>query len=166
MASGQTHDLLNLITLPVFLYGVPHEYFPYFGSAYVLSTILMSPDIDLPHSKPSKRWKILKVFWGPYRKIFKHRGASHLPIVGTLTRLLYVFFVVMFIYFVLIGIMSFANYSDYFIKSSDTFLNNIKSTFTQEDVFWFLMGAILSDIVHIFWDTVLSFLKKLKRFIR
>ncbi len=166
MASGNTHDFLNLATLPIFLYGVPHEYFLYFGSAYVITTILLSPDIDLHHSKPSKRWKILKWFWHPYRMFFKHRGMSHFPIIGTLSRLLYALVLVIFLYFVIIGIMSFAHYSHAFIKSSDTILHNIKSRITEEDIFWFVMGAIVSDLMHIFWDMVFSFLKKIKKLVK
>jgi uncharacterized metal-binding protein len=166
MASGNTHDFLNLATLPIFLYGVPHEYFLYFGSAYMISTILLSPDIDLHHSKPSKRWKMLKWLWHPYRIVFKHRGLSHFPIVGTLSRLLYVFALVVFLYFVIVGIMSFSHYSHTFIKSSDTFFQHIKYRIKEEDIFWFVMGAVVSDIVHIFWDFVFSFLKKLKKFIK
>jgi len=56
--------------------------------------------------------------------------------------------------------MSFSNYSHTFIKSSDTFFQHIKYRIKEEDIFWFVMGAVVSDIVHIFWDFVFSFLKK------
>jgi len=163
MASGNTHDLLNLATLPVFLYGVPHEYFLYFGSAYVISTILLSPDIDLHHSIPSRRWKMMKWFWHPYRMFFKHRGLSHFPIIGTISRLLYVLALVIFLYFVIVGILSFTHYSHEFIKSSDTVLHQLELRIKKEDIFWFVVGAVASDLVHIFWDMVFSFVKKIKR---
>lgn len=64
-----------------------------------LAGILFTPDHDLDAGNntmglvrggcgkfPATLWR---VYWFPYAKLFKHRGVSHLPIIGTLTRLLY-----------------------------------------------------------------------------
>lgn len=162
MASGKNHDFLNLISLPIFLYGVPHQYFIYFGSAYVLSTVLLSPDIDLHHSKPSKRWKMFKVFWYPYRKIFKHRGLSHAPIFGTITRHIYFAIVLILIYILTIYILKFLGYSNIMAKYTEHILIFIKRI-TTEEALWFILGAVMADIVHIFWDIVFSVAKRIKR---
>ena len=60
--------------------------------------ILVTPDIDhhviTYEENRIKRWcnlcgKIWIIYWLPYSKAFKHRGISHAPIVGTMTRALY-----------------------------------------------------------------------------
>lgn len=56
----------------------------------LIGTIWLSPDLDLYHSKPSQRWGFLKPLWKRYAKRNKHRGLSHVPIIGTLSRIAYV----------------------------------------------------------------------------
>jgi len=51
--------------------------------------LLLSPDLDLAHSNPSKRWGILRLLWEPYRLLHPHRGHSHTYIYGPLSRLAY-----------------------------------------------------------------------------
>ncbi|MBI4789742.1 MAG: DUF2227 family putative metal-binding protein [Chloroflexi bacterium] len=55
----------------------------------VISTLILSPDMDLFTSKPMNGWGILRVFWWPYSKLVKHRDRLHTPIVGTTVRWLY-----------------------------------------------------------------------------
>ncbi len=55
----------------------------------LVGTFLLSPDIDLDKSRPSKRWGPLGVLWWPYRLLHPHRGASHSWVYGPLSRLLY-----------------------------------------------------------------------------
>ncbi|MBN1875920.1 MAG: DUF2227 family putative metal-binding protein [Anaerolineae bacterium] len=64
-----------------------------------LSSILISPDLDMEERTISESlifrvssilgmlWMAL---WYPYALMAKHRGVSHIPIFGTLTRLLYI----------------------------------------------------------------------------
>jgi uncharacterized metal-binding protein len=68
LALGRTHELINLLALPGFLYFLPKEFYLPFGLGYVLGTFLLSPDLDLKHSKPFKRWKALKILLFPYQK--------------------------------------------------------------------------------------------------
>ncbi len=161
MASGKTHDFLNMMSLPVFLYGVPHEYFLYFASAYTISTILLSPDIDLKHSYPSKRWKYFRHFWHPYRKLFKHRGLSHFPLVGTLSRLFYAVFIGVILYIFIILSLNFLH-EDNIVKSLNTNIKYVFNRLKEDDVIWFFIGAVMADIVHLFWDAVFSIAKKIK----
>jgi len=51
---------------------------PCFG---LLSGVFITPDHDLAES----RWSI----WQLYGKFFSHRGVSHWPVIGTLTRIAY-----------------------------------------------------------------------------
>lgn len=159
MASGKNHDFINFLTLPVFLYGVPHEYFIDFAVGYAISTIFLSPDIDLKHSHPTKRWKILKYFWRPYQKMFKHRGLSHMPFVGTITRYLYLGILFFIIYALSFHAFKSLIHKNIPIKDIDIYLKHIP----KEDIIWFIMGSIIADIVHIFWDIVFSILKKFKK---
>lgn len=54
-----------------------------------LGTLFLSPDIDLPESRPSRRWGPLSALWAPYRLLHPHRGASHSWVYGPLSRLAY-----------------------------------------------------------------------------
>ena len=58
-------------------------------ASFLFSGFMFNGDLDC-WSAPTRRWGILHWLWWPYRKICKHRGASHWPVVGTLGRLLYV----------------------------------------------------------------------------
>ncbi len=60
-----------------------------FAGAFLLATFWLSPDLDLHHSSPSRNWLIFRKLWWPYSKIFRHRGWSHFPVLGSLTRLSY-----------------------------------------------------------------------------
>jgi len=50
LALGRTHELINLLALPGFLYFLPKEFYLSFSVGYVLGTFLLSPNLDLKHS--------------------------------------------------------------------------------------------------------------------
>lgn len=95
MPSGRTHLRIELITLP--LWALLFYLFvdaawgavALFVGAYLFSSLLLSPDLDLRHNEARQRWGLLGFVWLPYTKIFKHRGVSHSLLFGTLTRLGY-----------------------------------------------------------------------------
>lgn len=100
MPSGRTHLRIELILLPlcVALLFVAEGYkiialswreIALFAGAYLFSSLLLSPDLDLRHNRSRRRWGLLGFIWIPYTKIFKHRGVSHSLLFGTLTRLGY-----------------------------------------------------------------------------
>jgi uncharacterized metal-binding protein len=60
-----------------------------FSCAYLFSALLLSPDLDLARSDPHNRWGLLRICWIPYAKLFRHRGLSHNPLLGPLSRLVY-----------------------------------------------------------------------------
>ncbi len=66
-----------------------------FALGYLLSTFGVYPDQDIHHVRiyPERRypiWGSFLYYWSlPYGLLFKHRGVSHWPIVGTLTRVVF-----------------------------------------------------------------------------
>ncbi len=162
MALGRSHDFVNLLALPACLYFVPKEFFIPFVGGYLVGTFLFSPDIDLPRSKPSKRWKTLRFIWRPYQAVSKHRGVSHVPILGTFLRLTYFLSVFLFFYLVLIGISS--NYLPElkeFLLGFDIF-ELFSGLAKREEIFYFALGVVLSEIFHVSLDLLISGLKRFK----
>lgn len=95
MPSGTTHRRAELIALPAIVGGLLHgqylspvEIGPFTG-AYVLSSLLLSPDLDLKVNRTRRQWGPLGFIWEPYARAFRHRGASHSLVIGPLTRLAY-----------------------------------------------------------------------------
>ncbi len=52
----------------------------------LISTLILSPDMDLFTSRPMEDWGLLRVFWWPYARLVKHRDRLHTPILGTTVR--------------------------------------------------------------------------------
>lgn len=104
MPSGVTHlriAWLALIGIVVATaYGYDHlvawfgrdslfEYLLLFAISFLAGTCLLSPDLDVTGSDPARSWGVAGAIWRPYARLFRHRGVSHLPVIGTLTRVLY-----------------------------------------------------------------------------
>lgn len=100
MPSGKTHLRIELLLLPVWvavgfvaenyaITAIGWEGIAIFAGAYLFSSFLLSPDLDLRHNRSRRRWGLLGFIWIPYTKVFKHRGVSHSLLFGTLTRLGY-----------------------------------------------------------------------------
>jgi uncharacterized metal-binding protein len=93
LASGKSHDASILWFSPLALAALfqvcPLPLFWVATFAYAVGGWLLSPDIDLKQSYPSQRWLLFSVMWQLYRKLSGHRGFSHMPIIGTLSRVLY-----------------------------------------------------------------------------
>jgi len=164
LALGRTHELINLLALPGFLYFLPKEFYLPFSVGYVLGTFLLSPDLDLKHSKPSKRWKALKILWRPYQKKSKHRGISHIPLLGTFTRLLYIFLIITALYYLLYFFLS------HYWQESTQKISQLNPLILVEELaykewtFYALLGLIASEIIHISLDLLWSFWKRIKPF--
>ncbi len=163
MALGKTHDFVNLIFLPASLYFVPRDFFLPFTAGYLIGTFLLSPDLDMKGSKPSKRWKVFRFIWYPYQAKSKHRGISHVPIVGTFVRLFYFNLVVMFFY----AFFSFLvrNYLPEYTDLANH-LNPqkyLEAFGKSESSFYFLLGLIVSETFHIALDLFSSTFNRNKR---
>ncbi|MCX7750606.1 MAG: metal-binding protein [Candidatus Bipolaricaulota bacterium] len=61
----------------------------WFSGAYVGASLFLSPDLDLATSRAARRWRGARILWRPYAALFRHRGISHSPFLGPLTRLVY-----------------------------------------------------------------------------
>ena len=60
-----------------------------YSAAFVFSTFLLGPDLDLYYSKINKNWGVLRFIWWPYARLSKHRGLSHTPFLSSVIRLGY-----------------------------------------------------------------------------
>ncbi|MCS7240430.1 MAG: DUF2227 family putative metal-binding protein [Candidatus Bipolaricaulota bacterium] len=93
MPRSSTHLAVELAFLPVFilvgyLLRLKTALLP-FSVGYLGGSLLLSPDLDLRGSRAARRWGCLRVIWWPYALLFRHRGLSHHPLFGPLTRFLY-----------------------------------------------------------------------------
>lgn len=94
MPCGKVHLTLELATLPGWValgavLGGDRSSLLVFTGAYVAASLFLSPDLDLAHSGASRRWQGARFLWRPYAVLFRHRGLSHSPLAGPVTRLLY-----------------------------------------------------------------------------
>ena len=133
MSSTETHDTfaiaVSFVSTPVlvhyFDYDIPSAVMLSLG---ILTQLVMSADLDVNRSKIAKRWKFkpLILWWKWYGLLFKHRGISHTPLIGTITRLLWIFPIPLAMYHV----------------SSDLTI-------------FYLLGVAIGDLLHWFLDYVL-----------
>ncbi|NPA53551.1 MAG: hypothetical protein GXO21_02670 [Aquificae bacterium] len=166
MASGKTHDIINLAAFPVFVYYLKPESFVGFFAGYMIGTFFLSPDNDIFHSIPNKRWKFLRFIWKPYTILFSHRGLSHIPIIGMLLKLLYLLMWVFILLFILLSLLLIVMYVGNFtitipVNIEKTPEEILKSALLSPFSISFLVGLFLSEIVHILTDIVYSSSKKL-----
>ncbi|MCB1084727.1 MAG: DUF2227 family putative metal-binding protein [Chlamydiia bacterium] len=97
MALYKQHAQFNLfIALPILLgalYYFLHPGRPHmltFAAAFAYSTLFMNPDLDLAHQiRLFSIRGLLTLPFRSYSKFFRHRGLSHHPFLGSLTRILW-----------------------------------------------------------------------------
>ena len=138
MPNYRTHSFANLflilppISLALYHFLTPsEENILTFIGCFTYATLFMSPDVDLAHKNKLFSLKgLLTLPFRPYALFFSHRGISHLPVIGTLTRLLYLFFL-----FFLIYILLYKEIPALYITSNALFI-------------WGFGGACLADIAH------------------
>jgi len=95
MPSGKTHNRINFIFLPVFLFILvlvgfaSFKYAFVFSIGYLFGTLYLDPDLDIK-GKSFKRWGFLNFIWVPYQKLFPHRSIfTHGLFVGDIGRITY-----------------------------------------------------------------------------
>ncbi len=138
-----------------------------FAFSFILATFFLSPDLDLFHSAPSRNWGCFKILWWPYTKLFKHRGISHVPILGTGSRFIYLStlaYLGVLVYDVVTGLHAGST-----IEGSEVF--NFGLTKANESMDFFsqnhdlcvsaLAGAAASDLGHLFVDGFSSLWKRI-----
>jgi len=157
MPSGKTHTRIDLLMLIVLIGVASYFWDPltdYFGRdefveyggvfvvAYMFGTFLLSPDMDLNTSDPMKNWGVLRLLWRPYAQLFKHRGFSHVPILGTLTRIVYILLLV----YVLCAVAN-----ALFDMGWELSIDKLKDI-DKKTVLWGVCGLCLPDLFHIVAD--------------
>jgi uncharacterized metal-binding protein len=146
MPSGIRHLQVELFLLPPFTIGF---YFlttdlkdtALFGVFYLLSSIFLSPDLDMKKSIPKRRWGPLGFIWFPYSLVFKHRGISHSLLWGPLTRLLYIGFLLALLSLPLIKL--------------DDFSVNVEALSAV------ILGIYIPNVLHVLYDRLSSRMKRL-----
>ncbi len=161
MPSGKTHLRIELFLLPIWvvLIFVAQHYqlialswreMVIFAGAYLFSSLLLSPDLDLRQNQSRRRWGVLGFLWIPYTKIFKHRGVSHSLLLGTLTRLGYLGLIALLI---ALG-LSYFNVWAIPLDALRTFPLDLKLLGIL------IAGLWLPNIIHTLTDHVHSFLRR------
>jgi uncharacterized metal-binding protein len=98
MPSGRTHLVIEAGILSalaaagaglVLRGSLPTETLLAFVGGFAFSMTFLTPDLDLVHSRPMRRWGRLSILWWPYARMFRHRGVSHHMVWGPLTRMAY-----------------------------------------------------------------------------
>lgn len=132
-----------------------------FAGSFIVATFLLSPDLDIFHSSPNKNWGKMRLVWWPYTKIFSHRGMSHTPILGTWTRILYVFFLIL-IGFLIYDMTQHGSYekipsmTQQRLEETRAFAEKHQTVFLSG-----LAGITASDLIHLLIDKISSFVKKI-----
>jgi uncharacterized metal-binding protein len=142
MPSGTHHLRLELLLLPVFLAGLYLMELGWpglliFAAAYLFSSLLLSPDLDLRSNSARRRWGVLGLIWVPYTKVFKHRGLSHNLLFGPLTRIGYLFLLGAIVIYAL----------NYFGLRA-----NIQIHLDKELLAMIGIGLYLPNVLHILYD--------------
>jgi uncharacterized metal-binding protein len=106
-----------------------------FGAGYYIGTTFITPDLDT-ESTAIKRWGKLKIFWLPYKWIFRHRQSSHNIIYGAVVRILYISLIILIMYYLLFRSLP-----------PDTMISSVY-------VFIFLIGLIIANVLHVILDFI------------
>lgn len=176
MCSGKTHTTFNIstgfvvaVSLTIFAYMEVKMAILLFLSC-ALASLFLSPDLDLPNSKSQMAWGWFRWIWWPYHKAFNHRGVSHMVIVGTLTRVLYLAVSAFLILYLLEVI------GNLWIRPSfGVLLKSLKISLIEsgvaivkvgryyiKELLIILIGFVLADALHILSDTFCSLIAKKK----
>jgi uncharacterized metal-binding protein len=148
MPNYKTHVKINcFFFLPAWCFLLHYLFDSSFGSLATISstftyaTFFMNPDLDLQHSfKLSSLRGLLSLPFLGYSRVFKHRGISHHPIVGTLTRVIWITgFAIIMLGFYKPYMHSLSDAMELFKTHQDLFLNAF-------------FGILLADLSHILLD--------------
>lgn len=133
--------------------------------SFLVATVLLSPDLDLAVSNPTKNWGILRLLWAPYQIFFKHRGWSHSVFLSSFTRIFYLFLLGAVACFAAITIdqmfSSASSTQDAMREGSYAFVDVIKRSWTvayayRASLNAAVLGIFLSDLLHIMADRAVS----------
>jgi Uncharacterized metal-binding protein len=150
MPSGRTHDRINLVSTAILVYfgyelGFGWDEILAFSLGSLVGTIWFSPDLDIKTSRPVKRWGKLSFIWWPYASIVPHRGISHVPVLGILTRFGYFFGIVFLLWLV--------------VRNFLPISINLTAIFNNAYFLPFTLGVLFADTLHILSDFIYSSIK-------
>ena len=145
MSNYKTHSSFNLlIALPLFL-SIGYFYLHLgtmslvaFGVIFSYGTLFLSPDLDLTYLvKTTSIRGLLTLPFRPYSRLFRHRGLSHMPFVGTLTRVIWLSLIILGIFYAL-------------NMGHQPFLSFIK---VHREIFLYSLGGLIAaDLCHLLLD--------------
>ncbi len=148
MPQYKTHTKFNLfLALPMLLTGLfffihpQREYAVTFAGTFIYSTLFMNPDMDLAYQiKVGSLRGILSLPFRLYSRIFKHRGLSHSLFFGSLTRVLWLSAIALFVFYL----------TDQILLSKASFIK----FFYQYDLFilFGFFGVFIADTCHLLLD--------------
>lgn len=144
MPNGKTHDKITIFFIPILLgilviLGLPLISIIILSISFLIGSFMFNGDLDI-HSRPYRRWWLLRWIWLPYQNTFSHRSFfTHGLIIGTLIRLIYVGIIPLII-MIFLGI-------DFQFLFSKTML-------------LFYIGLELGSALHTVSDYIWSFFKK------
>lgn len=156
--SGAVFHHLGLLTVPESII---------YSAAFVFSTFLLGPDLDLYYSKINKNWGVLRFIWWPYARLSKHRGLSHTPFLSSVIRLAYALLALSFVF----GGLFVWTYWGITGDKQGAF-ESLEAKHLWPHIYGFIIrykmeiiagvtGVILSDIFHFSMDHLSSVKKKL-----
>lgn len=152
MPKYKTHCYFNaffaLPLLILFLHFLKTEskYLAIFSCSFIYSTLFFSPDLDLIHKiKLFSLRGFLSLPLIGYSKVFKHRGFSHLIVLGTLSRIAWAAWII----FVFLSVLS-------SFERAMCIKEGILNLITKEKTsfFYLFLALFCADGCHILLDKV------------
>lgn len=177
MPSGKAHQKLAVATSPLLVIagwvisGFSYDIEVWLGIGtvvvgYLANPFCLSPDMDLPESAPSNKWRAAEPIWWPYQALI-HRGAlSHWPPLSSLLRIGYLWLMLFIIGVSAVGIVDLIAYG---LLSGQILipLEWVKLAFVYWLTCWkfptvwrFIWGLALADGLHVVSDAFFSYMKK------
>lgn len=172
MASGRTHTFVNLssicLSFPFFYYvfRLSLDDLLIAAGTAIFGTIFLSPDLDLKQSNSARAWGWFSWLWYVYNRCFSHRKLSHFFVLGTISRVLYLILVAIFIN--TLACLTFYCYEELSVNSVLIAQENV-GQFIRESLLWAerhpkalfagFLGLVFADSLHLVTDLIYSFFK-------
>ncbi len=156
------HDTVSLSVASLSLYFCTEHHHTAEGLIFALgmaSSLYLSCDLDQSYSMATVRWNrinpLLRFWWKGYDKLTHHRGRSHIPVIGTLSRLLWLSIPIILsvILIQVLGLLPGTSREWHYIILS-------MSSAMALPFFLWLSGLILADTLHALLDYLDSLIKK------